>query len=50
MPQYIMGSAKESNAVQLVRGWWTSVPARRILVEGGLLLALLAVSSWLVRR
>ena len=45
-----MGSPKESNAFQLIRGWRQSPTARRVLIEGGLLLALLVCSSWLVRR
>lgn len=43
-----MGSTKESNTEQLIR-WWNCLPAGRILLEGGLLLALVACASWLVR-
>lgn len=44
-----MGSTKESNALELIRGWRNSLPVRRLLVEGGVLLALVACSSWLAR-
>ena len=38
-----------SAAAYLSRERWEAVPWRRILAEGGLLLALLLTSSWLVR-
>jgi hypothetical protein len=45
-----MGSTEKPNAFELIRGWRSSLAARRILIEGGLLLALVVCSSWLIRR
>jgi len=49
MPDHVMGSTKVSSLPGLIVSWRNSVSARRIVLEGGLLLALVACGSWLVR-
>jgi hypothetical protein len=50
MRKYLVGSIAEPDTQQLMRERWESLPLRRILVDGGLLLAFVACSSWLVWR
>jgi hypothetical protein len=49
MQYHVMGSTKGSNSQEWIGSWRISLSARRILLEGGLLLALVACGSWLVR-
>ena len=44
-----MGSPEKPNTVDLIRDWRNSPMARRILLDGGLLLAFLICTSWLTR-
>jgi hypothetical protein len=49
MWKYELESFARSAAEQLSRERREAVPWRRILAEGGLLLAMLLTSSWLIR-
>ena len=44
-----MGSPEKPNTLNLIRNWRHSTTARRILLDGGLLMAFLICTSWLSR-